>query len=68
MAIGLAGDTSVSIGGDPISELQLIEMRVTTNLLQSLLGTNQAADELNTVRNDQAFELGIPVPVPGNAT
>lgn len=66
MAQGLSGNTVVSIGNDPVVQLTLIEMRVLSNLLQAQSG-NQAIDELNVLRNDQAFELGIPTPVPGTS-
>lgn len=68
MPTGLSGDSSISVGGDPVSVLNLLEDRVISNLLQTLLGTNQGIDELNILRNDQAFELGIPMPVPGTGT
>lgn len=65
MATGLSGDTEADIGGDPTADLSLIEQRVTNNLLQSLLGTNQAMDQLGRLRDDQAFQLQIPTPLPG---
>lgn len=47
-------------------ELDVIELRVISNLLQQQAGTQQQ-DELRILRNDQAFELGvIPPVVPGN--
>lgn len=67
MPTGLSGDSNISIGGDPISELVLIENRVVSNLLQVMLGS-AIFDDLNVIRNDQAFELGIPMPVPGTGT
>lgn len=67
MAIGLAGDTVSLTAGDQTAQLSLVEQRVLSNLLQSLLGTNQAVDDLRVLRNDQGFELGItPLPIPGN--
>lgn len=68
MPTGLSGDSAISLGGDPVSVLNLLEDRVISNLLQTLLGTNQGIDELNILRNDQAFELGIAMPVPGTGT
>jgi hypothetical protein len=66
MATGIAGDTSpVTIGADPVIELLLIETRAQSVLLQQLLGSDQAQDQIGELRNDQAFQLGIPVPLPG---
>lgn len=47
--------------------LVITELRTISNLLQSQNGS-QALDELNVIRNDQAFELGLPQPVPGTTT
>jgi hypothetical protein len=44
------------------SNLDLIELRVISNILQRDLPA-QAQDELRILRNDQAFELGIVPPV-----
>lgn len=67
MAIGLAGDTPSTTAGEQTAQLNLVEMRVMSNLLQSLLGTTQGVDDLRVLRNDQGFELGItPLPIPGN--
>jgi hypothetical protein len=53
-------------GGIPNAILDVIELRVISNLLQQQNG-NQQQDELRILRNDQAFELGITPPVvPGN--
>lgn len=43
---------------------QNVELRVISNLLQREM-SNMSQDELRILRNDQAFELGLPVPVPG---
>lgn len=68
MPTGIAGDNSgPNIGGDPVVTLSLLELRVLSNLIQAQSG-NQAIDELNILRNDQAQELGIPMPVPGTST
>lgn len=45
--------------------LDVIELRVISNLLQREMAA-QSQDELRILRNDQAFELASPVPVPGN--
>ena len=67
MPTGIAGDSiGATIAGIPADELNLVELRVISNLLQSLLGSNQAIDELRILRNDQATELTIPTPIPGN--
>lgn len=66
MPIGIAGDSVFLIDGLPAPSYDTIELRTITNVLQSLLGNGgQAVDELNVIRNDQAFELGIPTPIPG---
>lgn len=67
MATGISGDnTGVVISGDPVSELILIEMRTQNALLQQLLGSNgQAIDQLEFLRNDAAFALGVSTPLPG---
>jgi hypothetical protein len=69
MAIGISGDTQFPTAGGVTDEsLILIELRTISNLLQSpTTGTNQGqGDELRVLRNDQATELGLPTPVPGN--
>ncbi len=66
MAIGLAGDTPSTTAGEQTAQLILVEARVQSILMQTLLGTNQATDELRVLRNDQGFELGVPLPIPGN--
>ncbi len=75
MAIGIAGDTAAAglIGGLPAESVTVIELRTISNVLQSMLGylsapTPTGLDELNVLRNDQAFELGLPQPVPGSNT
>ena len=46
--------------------LDVIELRVISNLIQAQSGASQQ-DELRVLRNDQAFELGLSPPVvPGN--
>jgi hypothetical protein len=65
MPIGIAGDSQTTDSGVSTSQLSLIEQRVISNLLQTLLGTNQAIDGLGDLRNDQAFQLQIPTPLPG---
>jgi len=66
MAIGLAGDSQATVGGDPVTLLSLLEARVISNLLQAGLLANGGQDDLNVLRNDQAFELGVAMPVPGS--
>jgi hypothetical protein len=44
------------------SNLDLIELRVISNILQREMAA-QSQDELRILRNDQAFELGIVPPV-----
>ena len=64
MAIGIAGD-SPNVSGQPTENLMLEELRVLTGLIQAQMG-NQALDDLNVLRADQAFELNLPTPVPGS--
>jgi hypothetical protein len=55
-----------SVGGVSGQMLDVIELRVISNLLQAQ-ASDQQQDELRVLRNDQAFELGIVPPVvPGN--
>lgn len=55
-----------SIGGFNAQALDVIELRVLSNLIQQQSGT-ASPDELRVLRNDQAFELGfVPPVVPGN--
>jgi hypothetical protein len=67
MATGIAGDSgAVLVGTYPAEDLMTIELRVIANLLANVLGNGTASlDELRVLRNDQAFELGLSVPVPG---
>ena len=51
--------------GFSASSLDIIELRVISNLLQQDKANGQQ-DELARLRNDQAFELGLPQPVIGN--
>lgn len=66
MSQGLSGSNG-SIDGQNTANMQLIESRVTNELLLALLGTSQVGsdDGLGRLRNDQAFELEIPTPLPG---
>jgi hypothetical protein len=58
--------TSYVPGSNLYSNLDVIELRVISNLLQQQNG-NQQQDQLSVLRNDQAFELGyVPPVVPGN--
>lgn len=55
-----------SLSGTTAENLTAVELRVISNLIQAQQGS-QALDQLSTLRNDQAFELGIIPPViPGN--
>lgn len=67
MALGISGDMPV-LAATASENLMAIELRVLSNLIQSLLGNGtQGIDDLRILRNDQAFELGIQPPViPGN--
>ena len=67
MGIGISGDVPV-LAATPSENLMAIELRVISNLIQSLLGNGTASiDDLRILRNDQAFELGVQPPVvPGN--
>lgn len=54
------------IGGITTGQLELIELRVISELIQAQSGAQQQ-DELKVLRNDNAFDLGITPPVvPGN--
>lgn len=60
MTTYLTGATGLS------GELDVVELRVISNLLQQQAPNSQQQDELRVLRNDQAFELGIVPPiVPG---
>lgn len=65
MPIGIAGDSLPSDGGVSTAQLSLVELRTISNYILNLLGTNQVIDEVDEIRNDQAFELQIPTPLPG---
>jgi hypothetical protein len=67
MAQGISGDSGSGplIGGYTPGELMTIELRVVSNLLQTFLGVNGGGDGLGVLRNDQAFELQLPTPIPG---
>ena len=67
MATGISGSNSgQTLDGYQDGTLAIVELRTISQLLQNLLGTNQAADDLKQVRQDQAFDLGILTPIPGN--
>ena len=56
-----------AIGGYSAQSLDVIELRVISNLLQSEMSNRAQGDDLRVLRNDQAFELGfVPPVVPGN--
>ena len=58
--------TSFTPGTAVLNALDIIELRVISNLIQAQSGAQQQ-DELRILRNDQAFELGIvPAIVTGN--
>lgn len=72
MPIGIAGDNMVSFGGLPAPDMDTIELRVISNIMQQVANLLSAPgipaqDELNVLRSDQAFELGVPTPLPGNS-
>jgi hypothetical protein len=47
--------------------LDVIELRVISNLLQREMSNQSQGDDLRVLRNDQAFELGfVPPVVAGN--
>ena len=54
--------TSYTPGSSILNALDIIELRVISNLIQAQSGPQQQ-DELRILRNDQAFELGIFPPV-----
>ena len=56
-----------NIGSYTAQSLDVIELRVISNLLQSEMSNRAQGDDLRVLRNDQAFELGfVPPVVPGN--
>lgn len=56
-----------SISGFNAQALDVIELRVISNLLQREMSNASQGDDLRILRNDQAFELGfVPPVVPGN--
>ena len=65
MPTGLSGDSISTTGNDQTVQLQLAELRVMNSQLLKYLGTNQVMDNLDTLRNDEAFALQIPTPLPG---
>lgn len=58
MAQGLSGSNAIQ-GNE-----MLVELRAMNAQLQAMLGTADS-DELDVLRNDAAFALGLPTPVPG---
>ncbi len=56
---------TTAAAGYPAADLETIELRVISGLLQQQMGNTQQ-DQLSVLRNDVAFELGTPQPVPGN--
>ena len=54
---------SGSIGGISGQTLDVIELRVISNLIQQYNGGAASQEDLRFLRNDQAFELGIVPPV-----
>ena len=67
MPQGLSGDTGggITLGGDDVGELRLVEQRVMNTLLTKYLGTNNVLENLDVLRNDEAVTLQIPTPLPG---
>ena len=65
MTIGIAGDSIITVNGLPLPDLDTIELRTISQLLQTFLAAGSGQDSLTAVRNDQAFELQIPTPLPG---
>jgi hypothetical protein len=58
---------NASFGNFSTTALDVIELRVISNLLQREMSNASQGDELRILRNDQAFELGfVPPVVPGN--
>lgn len=56
-----------NVGSYTTQSLDVIELRVISNLLQRDMSAAAQGDELRVLRNDQAFELGfVPPVVPGN--
>lgn len=51
------------IGGIAGQSLDVIELRVISNLIQQYNGGSASMEDLRFLRNDQAFELGISPPV-----
>ncbi len=54
--------TYIPNSGAPLNALDIIELRVISNLIQAQSGAQQQ-DELRILRNDQAQELGIVPPI-----
>lgn len=63
MAIGLAGDSSGATDGYATGQLVLVELRVQSTFLQAI-AAGQVPDQIQQLRNDEAFQLGITQPVP----
>lgn len=63
---GLSGNSgAILVSGVDANVLALLEIRVQNELLTKYLGTNQVQEQLDTLRNDQAFELNVPTSLPG---
>lgn len=66
MAIGIAGDSIITFGGLPAPDLGTIELRTISSLLAQTLAIGQdGVDTVENIRNDEAFQLQIPTPLPG---
>ena len=53
------------VNGTSFASLDTVELRVLSALIQAQNGTS-TQDELRVLRNDQAFDLGLPLPVAGD--
>lgn len=59
----MSGYVNGSIFANTSAQLDLVELRVISNLIQQYNGGMAAQEDLRLLRNDQAFELGIVPPV-----
>lgn len=69
MANGISGSSPapVAVVGQYTQNELLVELRTLSVLIQTHMGTNTTGvEELATLRSDQAFALGLPVPYPPN--
>ena len=67
MPTGISGsNTGPNVDGLPADDFLVVETRVLSNLINNLLGSNQAIESLALQRQAQAFELGINLPPPVN--